>query len=119
LQRPSSQQGWPAPPQAEHFPVLSHERPDAVQKSAGFLLSPAAPGQQLWPAPPQDLAPTQLPAVHVPKSVTLQAPVVATHWPATQHEPARVQVSSAQHGCPVPPHVVDAPLKQTVVAPVG
>lgn len=114
-----SQQGWPGPPQAAHWPLLLQARPEAVQKSAGRWLLFARPLQQFWPAPPHTFAPppAQLPPVHVPKLFSLHAPVFATHLPATQ-QPFAPQLSPPQQGSPVPPQVTEVPLKQTVVAPV-
>lgn len=106
------QQISPGAPHAVQVPLFgSHAMPDAVQKSAAPLL----PWQHFSPAPPQLLwVPVQPPAVHAPPMDPPQDVAVARQTPPTQHAPAPVHVSVAQHGWPVPPHATELPLSQTV-----
>ena len=77
-----------------------NEVPPEVQKSgvlvAGFT-------QQISVEPPQ---PPHEPLVQMPLP---QAAVAATQIPLEPQHPSRLQLLSAQHGWPVPPHAAHAP----------
>jgi hypothetical protein len=86
-----------------------HAYPDCVQKFAAVPSPPGAPAQQAWPAPPHVPQASFSVALHVPKAAPHDVPL-PMHIPSTQQSLAVLHVLFWQHGCPVAPQAVAAPL---------